>query len=227
MGRPPLGERALTPAEKMRRYRERKFGNKPPVTKQGYAAAQARIAGLEREAAQLRAQIAQHKARIAELEREKAQRDAEPVLDASPAARTATGNGPNTQIDKFIRHLGNANQTEAAMAARKLVGILTASESDRHALADLWEKHRKEQARQRPPKPVPADWPGVERAIKTYTEGKTKVTINKTMHYAYTQVPNLEGQDGIATLRFVLGCLGRLGFKSISRSGETYGRATP
>lgn len=35
-GRPPIGERAMTPAEKMRRYRERKFGNKPkrpPVTK--------------------------------------------------------------------------------------------------------------------------------------------------------------------------------------------------
>src|SRR5262245_20500133 len=35
-GRPPLGDRAMTPAEKQRRYRERKFGNKPakaPVTK--------------------------------------------------------------------------------------------------------------------------------------------------------------------------------------------------
>lgn len=32
MGRPPIGERALTPAEKMRRYRAKKFGNKAPVT---------------------------------------------------------------------------------------------------------------------------------------------------------------------------------------------------
>jgi len=33
MGRPPIGERAMTPAEKQRRYRERKFGNKSVVTK--------------------------------------------------------------------------------------------------------------------------------------------------------------------------------------------------
>jgi hypothetical protein len=66
MGRPPLGERALTPAEKMRRYRERKFGNKPPVTKQRHAEleqAKARIAGLERENAQLRESLAAAEAR--------------------------------------------------------------------------------------------------------------------------------------------------------------------
>jgi hypothetical protein len=33
MGRPPLGKVAMTPAEKQRRYRERKFGNRPPVAK--------------------------------------------------------------------------------------------------------------------------------------------------------------------------------------------------
>jgi hypothetical protein len=33
MGRSPLGERAMTPAEKQRRYRERKLGNRDAVTK--------------------------------------------------------------------------------------------------------------------------------------------------------------------------------------------------
>ncbi len=32
MGRKPMGDRAMTPAEKMRRYRAKKFGNKVPVT---------------------------------------------------------------------------------------------------------------------------------------------------------------------------------------------------
>jgi DNA repair exonuclease SbcCD ATPase subunit len=46
-GRPPLGERAMTPAEKMRRYRARKFGNKPRVTRSAAAALKARIRELE------------------------------------------------------------------------------------------------------------------------------------------------------------------------------------
>jgi hypothetical protein len=46
MGRPPIGARALTPAEKQRRYRERraaKFGNKGTVTKPTAAAAVAKL----------------------------------------------------------------------------------------------------------------------------------------------------------------------------------------
>ena len=59
MGRPPMGKRAMTPAEKQRRYRERKFGNKPPVTKppaKSDAAAQAEIAALKARIAELDAQ---------------------------------------------------------------------------------------------------------------------------------------------------------------------------
>jgi len=58
MGRPPIGERAMTAAEKMRRYRARKFGNRPPVTKLTAAAAErlaARIRELEAELARERA----------------------------------------------------------------------------------------------------------------------------------------------------------------------------
>jgi hypothetical protein len=59
MGRPPIGERAMTAAEKQRRYRARKFGNKPRVTKSALAA----------EIAALKQQLAQAHKRIAELER--------------------------------------------------------------------------------------------------------------------------------------------------------------
>ena len=59
MGRPPIGERALTAAEKMRRYRARKFGNKPPVTKSpvtnaAVASLQARLREVETELARER-----------------------------------------------------------------------------------------------------------------------------------------------------------------------------
>src|SRR5262245_118413 len=57
MGRPPIGERAMTPAEKQRRYRERKFGNKPSVTKSAAVAKlEARIRELEVELARRKAQ---------------------------------------------------------------------------------------------------------------------------------------------------------------------------
>src|SRR5262249_31863447 len=57
MGRLPIGERAMTPAEKQRRYRERKFGNKPRVTKSdAVAALEKRIRELEAELARQKAQ---------------------------------------------------------------------------------------------------------------------------------------------------------------------------
>jgi hypothetical protein len=53
-----MGERAMTAAEKQRRYRERKFGNKPPVIKPATAKLAeeqaARIAELEAELAEFR-----------------------------------------------------------------------------------------------------------------------------------------------------------------------------
>jgi hypothetical protein len=46
MGRPPLGKRAMTAAEKQKRYRAKTFGNSAPVTKPQL---KARIAQLEAE----------------------------------------------------------------------------------------------------------------------------------------------------------------------------------
>ena len=49
MGRPPLGERAMTAAEKQRRYRAKKLGNSASVTNPpaDYQRLQARIRELE------------------------------------------------------------------------------------------------------------------------------------------------------------------------------------
>jgi hypothetical protein len=66
MGRPPLGERAMTPAEKMRRYRARKFGNRPPITKAALAGVAEMLAARIRELLQ---QLTQAHKRIAGLER--------------------------------------------------------------------------------------------------------------------------------------------------------------
>jgi hypothetical protein len=71
MGRPPIGERALTAAEKMRRYRARKFGNKPPVTRAKFGNTGAVTKSLDGEATlsmsakdKLEAAIRQHKRRL-------------------------------------------------------------------------------------------------------------------------------------------------------------------
>jgi hypothetical protein len=76
MGRPPIGKTAMTAAEKQRRYRERKFGNKAAVTKpdgkQSFGnegVVTKRIAELEAEVARLTAANAEL-ARVRELEAE-------------------------------------------------------------------------------------------------------------------------------------------------------------
>jgi hypothetical protein len=191
-------------------------------------------------------EIAQLKARIRAVEQERdhykqlAESGAQHVRQPeAPLARDgrkhaelkdtapATTLGPNAQISKFIRHLGNANEAEATAAARKLVSVLAASASDRHDLADVWEKHCEEQARQRPPKPKPVDWPEVEIAIKTYTEGKTKVNINAVNKAVYAHMPKAqhEGLRTVEAVTFLRGCLRRLGFR---RRGEfTHERTAP
>jgi hypothetical protein len=59
MGRPPIGERALTAAEKMRRYRARKFGNKPPVTKS--SATNAAVASLQTRLREVETELARER----------------------------------------------------------------------------------------------------------------------------------------------------------------------
>ena len=60
MGRPPIGDHAMTAAEKQRRYRAKKFGNSSSVTKPRIATAErqkleARIRELEAELTRERA----------------------------------------------------------------------------------------------------------------------------------------------------------------------------
>jgi hypothetical protein len=83
MGRPPIGERAMTAAEKQRRYRERrdaKLGNKPRVTKS------ASVDKLER--------------RIRELEAELARR---PKAQERAAIKPATRSGREFSSEEFRR----------------------------------------------------------------------------------------------------------------------------
>jgi hypothetical protein len=88
---------------------------------------------------------------------------------SSPAA-PASG----AQLAKFIRHLGNANPHEAEIAATKLISGLAASESDRNALASLWEKHVAERVAAAPPKPKPIDWPEVSARSRPRPRERTK-----------------------------------------------------
>jgi hypothetical protein len=83
-------------------------------------------------------------------------------------------------------------------------------------------KKAAEQARKRP-----IDWSEVESAVKTYAEGKTRVTINAVLKAAYARVPALDKQDRdeVPSERigaFVIGILHRLGFHQ--RGEMTYER---
>jgi hypothetical protein len=145
------------------------------------------------------------KARIAELEakleRERGQRvaernphvmrlraAAENPKQQRPESRGAAGKG-DSKLMKLIRRLDSPdNDNEAAGALRMLAGELQARGRGFQELADLTAQWDQEDAAARPPKPKPVDWSEVESVIKTYTEGKTKVTVNAVSKPVYAHV---------------------------------------
>jgi hypothetical protein len=204
MGRPPIGRRAMTSTERSRRYRAGMAATKP-ATKSAASGSPDALAAKDREIARL-------KARIAELE-------------ALPATRPATAAPERVKLsvgdhNKLVRNLhpdrwAHLNDDALSLALNQAFQI--------HQ--QLFEPIKKaaEQGRKRP-----IDWPEVESAVRTYTEGKTKVTINAVLKAAHARVPALNAQDftevpGERIGAFIDGCLHRLGFR---RRGEmTYERA--
>jgi hypothetical protein len=170
--------------------------------------------------------------RIAELEAALASSKAAPAHRAAAvepkqrrpeSRRTAVEEGKASLLHKLIRRLdAPENDNEAAIALRALASELQVRGKGFQELADLTTQWDAEDRAVRPPKRKPIDWPEVERAIKTYTEGKTKVTMNKVMRAVYAQVPalNLKLDDpsdwgmSVNIAQFFHGCLHRLGFKN-------------
>jgi hypothetical protein len=81
---------------------------------------------------------------------------------------------------------------------------------------------------------MPIDWPEVERIVKAYADGKTKVNMDAVLKAVDDQMPALkeyrdhmraqEYRDHVhAKAHFIGGCLQRLGFTC--RSRLTYERA--
>jgi hypothetical protein len=109
MGRPPIGEQAMTAAEKQRRYRERKFGNKAAVSKPTTAQAQrqqAEIAALKLEIARLRAQPVEPAKAAAAKPAPVANRQALPTAAPEQVRQLA---GENKALrDRFIQQLEQA-----------------------------------------------------------------------------------------------------------------------
>jgi hypothetical protein len=92
VGRPSIGERAMTPAEKQRAYRERKFGNKPHVTKSADGdgadgALAARVRQLEAELARERQEHKATRAQFGNKDAVTKQRSAETELAQAKARK--------------------------------------------------------------------------------------------------------------------------------------------
>jgi DNA repair exonuclease SbcCD ATPase subunit len=162
----------------------------------------------------------QLKERLAALERERA------AWSRGAASRGAVvGRGEDTKLKKLIRRLDSPSDNEAAGALRALARELQARGRGFQELGDLTAQWDQEDAVVRPPKPKPVDWTEVENTVKTYTEGKTKVTINTVLKAVYAHMPKeqqAEFRGQSARVNFIDGYLGRLGFR---RRGEmTYER---
>jgi hypothetical protein len=88
VGRPSIGERAMTPAEKQRAYRERKFGNKPHVTKSADdGALAARVRQLEAELARERQEHKATRAKFGNKDAVTKQRSVETELAQAKARK--------------------------------------------------------------------------------------------------------------------------------------------
>jgi hypothetical protein len=136
----------------------------------------------------------------------------------------------DTKLKKLIRRLDSPdNDTEAVGALRALASELQARGRGFQELADLTTQWDQADAAVRPPKLKPIDWTEVESAIKTYTEGKTKVTLNKVGKAAHAHVPALDEHRGKlprrASYDYMVACLQRLGF--VRRGEMTYERVAP
>jgi DNA repair exonuclease SbcCD ATPase subunit len=145
MGRPPIGARAMTPAEKMRRYRARKFGNKPSVANPSataVAAFEARIRELE---AALAAAIGPLKARMSDLiaklegELRRVRKAAAPTDSAAPDVRA---------LQERIRELEAERRREKDRAEFALKRI-----------KEMVNEYRAARTQAAPPKPAKAPLP--------------------------------------------------------------------
>jgi hypothetical protein len=220
--------KALSPAEKQRRYRERKaqklFGNKDAVTKpdgrQSFGnkdAVTKRIAELETEVATLRSENTR-------------------LRRAAPAERPTGKHLANTgrdsgQLGARIREL----EAQLARALKAHAGIYTAEEyrkiraavqprphdgpklqkisEEATKLITLNEKllcNKKEPVKQ---PSTNIDFSQVEPIVTRYTEGKTKVNIEKVLQAIFAEVPELQGKLGVLGAQYVQRCLIRRGFK--------------
>jgi hypothetical protein len=178
--------------------------------------------------------LEQARQRIAELEQERSERLR--VAGENPKQRRPESRGAveekDTTLKKLIRRLDSPeNDNEAAVALRALARELQARGRGFAELGKLTTQWDQEDAVVRPPKPRPIDWSEVESAVKTYTEGKTKVTINKVFKAVHAHVPATterqrdELRGGLVVAGFVDGCLRRLGF--VRRGEMTYERIGP
>jgi hypothetical protein len=181
----------------------------------------ARIRALERKLAAAGALSAETDRELARLRRENADLKARIVPTTKPATaapeRVKLSMGDYKKLVRNLHpdrwdYLKDAELTEALNQAFQIQ-------------QQLFEPVKKaaEQARERP-----IDWPEVESAVKAYTEGKIRVTINAVLKAVYARVPALDTRDrheklGMHVWRYVIGCLQRLGFRQ--RGEMTFERA--
>jgi hypothetical protein len=181
------------------------------------AALKARIAELEAELAGERARHSEAEAATkATRATVKAVRvAATPPAAPKPAASLGEERGKPVKselISKFIRMTGDDSGNEAQQAAQKLISALRANKDDRHTLADLWDKHCEQEARKRPAKPKPINWPEVEAAIIRLADGKATLTMNAVLKAIRAAGSAADAREQETLHRYIFGVMKRLGF---------------
>jgi hypothetical protein len=236
MGRPPIGKTAMTGAERVQRHRLMKRAElRAALSSAPKPKEPAATKLLPAPDAAKDQEIAKLKARVRELEVEVQRRD-RTAAEMLEAVRSAAGEPlkhsasrgaavkEDTELMRLIRRLDSPNDdNEAVGAVRKLASELQARGRGFQQLADLTVQWDQEDAIVRMPKPKPVDWSKVESIVKTYAEGRTKVTYNAVSKAVYAHMPE-EQEEKLRehSASFIIGCLRRLGF--VARSENTWER---
>jgi hypothetical protein len=243
VGRPTIGKLAMTSTERSRRYRAglaaKPAATKPaePATKRSPSPGSATtlydvLSGYTEAVTrpELIAENAQLKARIAELEQERDHYNQEIArlqaciakLEALPATKPATAAPERIKLSiehykTLVRRIHPDNW--AYLKDETLTKALTEAFQ---VLEELFEpvKQDTERTRKRP-----VDWSAVELIVKTYAEGKTRVTTNGILRAIYARMPTLkEDADWGQTISYARRILRSLDFRR-SLTGDSFERA--
>jgi hypothetical protein len=230
MGRPPIGKKAMSGAERFRRWYEKHRDDKPRAEQRAAKStadhAGARIVELEEHVRKLQAA---NRELEAELTRRKAQERefADWIrVGGKPTPRPETASKAKLSIEDYNKLVRRIHPNKwVGLKEPALDRALTDAVQILEQLFEPVKEATKQKRQERARREAPVDWAAVVAAIERYAADRTTVTMNKVLAAIYVVAPQAKAdrQNMEATHRCVHRTLIRLGFTA-SSTGSSFRR---